>query len=152
MRSIVIHALAASALLVSAGPPLTGQDVQAEIDNLPFLKNYTVHRASSYDRTGANDDGNWKNKIKAGETRAIAELEGPGVITHIWITVATQEQHHLKKIVLRMYWDGEENPSVESPVGDFFGLGLGEYFLYESAPLSVGSQKALNCFFPMPFR
>ena len=51
-----------------------------------------------------------------------------------------------------MYWDGEARPAVESPVGDFFGLGLGEYFLYESGPLSVGSQKALNCFFPMPFR
>ena len=152
MRPIVIHALAASALLVCASPPLAAQDVQSEIKSLPSLKNYTVHRASSFDRTGANDDGNWKNRIKAGETRAIAELEGPGVITHIWITISTQEQHHLKKIVLRMYWDGEENPSVESPVGDFFGLGLGEYFLYESAPLSVGSQKALNCFFPMPFR
>jgi hypothetical protein len=152
MRSIVIHALAASALLVCAGMPLPGQDVQAEINNLPFLKNYTVHRVSSYDRTGANDDGNWKNKIKAGETRAIADLEGPGIITHIWVTIAAQEQNHLKKIVLRMYWDGEESPSVESPIGDFFGLGLGEYFLYESALLSVGSQKALNCFIPMPFR
>ncbi len=152
MKANVIPALSACALLVCTGWPLAGQNVQEEIGTLPFLKDYTVHRASSFDRTGANDDGNWKNKIKAGETRAVAELEGPGIITHVWITISTQEQNHLKKIVLRMYWDGEESPSVESPIGDFFGLGLGEYFLYESAPLSVGSQKALNCFFPMPFR
>ena len=47
-----------------------------------------------------------------------------------------------------MYWDGEATPSVEAPIGDFFGLGLGDYFLYQSAPLQVGSDKALNCFFP----
>ena len=50
-----------------------------------------------------------------------------------------------------MYWDGESSPSVEAPLGDFFGLGLGEYFLYHSSPLAVGPDRALNCFFPMPF-
>ncbi len=124
---------------------------QTELD-LARLRDYTNHRASSYDRTGANDDGNWNNPIKAGELRTIAELEGPAVISHIWITIATPEKWHLKKIAFRIYWDGETTPSVETPVGDFFGLGLGEYFLYESDFLSVGSQKALNAFFPMPFR
>jgi len=139
-------------LTTLVAPPARAQSLNNEIDQLPFLKDYTVHRASSFDRTGANDDGNWKDQIKPGETRTLADLEGPGVITHIWITIATPERNHLKKLVLRMYWDGEKAPSVESPVGDFFGLGLGEYFLYESALLSVGSQKALNCFIPMPFR
>lgn len=124
----------------------------SELSELPYLKNYTVERASSYDRTGANDDGNWKNAIKSGEQRTIATLNGPGIITHVWITIASNEQYHLKKIVLRIYWDDEKLPAVEAPIGDFFGLGLGEYFLYESGPLSVGSQKALNCYFPMPFR
>ena len=50
-----------------------------------------------------------------------------------------------------MYWDGESSPSVETPIGDFFGLGLGDYHLYQSAALAVGGDKALNCFFPMPF-
>jgi len=54
--------------------------------------------------------------------------------------------------VLRMYWDGEASPSVEAPIGDFFGLGLGDYHLFQSLPLSVGSDKALNSFFPMPFQ
>ncbi len=124
----------------------------ADLDSLPILRDYTNHRVSSYDVTGANDDGNWQNPIQAGETRTIAEIEGPAIISHIWITISTPEQYHLKKIVLRMYWDEEITPSVEAPVGDFFGLGLGEYFLYDSAALSVGSQKALNTFFPMPFR
>jgi hypothetical protein len=74
------------------------------------------------------------------------------MITHIWFTIASPENEHLKKIVLRMYWDDEATPSVEAPIGDFFGLGLGEYFLYSSAPLSVAPDKALNSFFIMPFR
>jgi hypothetical protein len=78
-------------------------------------------------------------------------MDGPGIIQHIWITIATNESYHLKKIVLRMYWDGEETPSVETPIGDFFGLTLGKYVMYESQPLSIGSQRALNCYFPMPF-
>jgi Protein of unknown function (DUF2961). len=116
------------------------------------LRDYSSERVSSYDVSGANDDGNWKNKIKPGDTRTIAEMNGPGIIKHIWITIASNEPQHLKKIILRMYWDDETTPSVEAPIGDFFGLGLGKYFLYESKFLSVGSQRALNCSFEMPFR
>jgi hypothetical protein len=144
LRTLILL-IAAGALAVQLAP---GED----LSDLPLLKRYTQERISSYDRSGANDDGNWKNPIKPGETRVIGDVQGPGIVTHIWITIATPEPYHLKKIVLRMYWDGEALPAVESPVGDFFGLGLGEYFLYESGPLSIGSQKALNSYFPMPFR
>jgi hypothetical protein len=123
-----------------------------DLSQLPLLKAYTQERLSSFDRTGANDDGGRSNPIKAGETRTLGELQGPGIITHIWFTIATSDRYHLKSLVLRMYWEGDTLPAVESPIGDFFGLGLGEYFTYESGPLSVGSQKSLNCFFPMPFR
>ncbi len=116
------------------------------------LRDYSSQRISSYDTTGANDDGNWKDQIQPGETRVIGKVKGPGIIKHIWMTIASDEPFHLKKIVLRMYWDGEETPSVEAPIGDFFGLGLGKYVLYQSKYLSVGSQRALNCFFEMPFR
>ena len=91
-------------------------------------------------------------KLKSGDTITLLDDSGPGIITHIWITIASPEQYHLKKLVLRMYWDGETSPSVEAPIGDFFGLGLGDYFQFESIPLSVASDKALNSFFPMPFR
>ena len=63
---------------------------------------------------GGNDDGNWNNPIKAGELRTLAELEGPAVISHIWITIAQVETWHLKTIVVRIYWDGESSPSVEA--------------------------------------
>ena len=131
---------------------LAGCLLASELADLSHLRTYTAERATSTDPTGANDDGNWQTPIKSGETRTIAQLAGPGIIKHIWITIASSEPYHLKKIVLRMYWDGDPLPAVEAPIGDFFGLGLGEYFLYESGPLSIGSQKALNCFFPMPFR
>ena len=58
---------------------------------------------------------------------------------------------HLKNLVLRAWWDGESSPSVEAPIGDFFGLGLGEYFVYQSALLAVAPVKALNAYFQMPF-
>jgi hypothetical protein len=132
--------------------PLSYRGTSAQdMATLTMEKHYTQERVSSTDPTGANDDGNWKNPIKAGEQRTIAHLTGPGIITHIWFTIASDEPYHLKKIVLRMYWDDDPLPAVESPIGDFFGLGLGEYVNYESGPLSVGSQRALNCFFQMPF-
>jgi len=86
-----------------------------------------------------------------GETRIIARLAGPGVITHVWFTINTTDRWHLKILILRIDWDGQANPSVEPP-GDFFGLGLGQYIVYESGPLSVGSQKGRNAYFPMPLR
>jgi hypothetical protein len=137
---------------IASALALHAQSAGDDLARLPALKPYTIERLTSSDPTGANDDGQWKNQIKAGETRTIGEAAGPGIITHMWFTIATPEPYHLKKIVLRLYWDGDPLPAVEAPIGDFFGLGLGEYFLYESGPLSVGSQKALNCYFPMPFR
>ncbi|MFC4872536.1 glycoside hydrolase family 172 protein [Negadavirga shengliensis] len=130
---------------------LYAQQHQYERD-IWLLRDYSSQRISSYDTTGANDDGNWKDKIKPEETRVIGEVTGPGIIKHIWVTIASNEPGHLKKIVLRMYWDGEDQPSVEAPIGDFFGLGLGKYYLFESKYLSVGSQRALNSAFPMPFK
>ena len=110
---------------------------------------YTQKRVSSYDRTGANADF---RVVDPGATLNLLDAPGPGVITHIWITIASPEDLHLKKLVLRIAWDDESTPSVEAPIGDFFGLGLGEYFLYQSTPLMVASDKALNSFFPMPFQ
>jgi Protein of unknown function (DUF2961) len=141
-----------SCLLLAFAVGATERIGAEDLSSLPLQKTYIQNRVSSSDPSGGNDDGNWKNSIKPGEERTIAELNGPGIITHMWFTIATQEPYHLKKIVLRMFWDGDSLPAVESPIGDFFGLGLGEYFLYESGPLSVGSQKSLNCYFPMPFR
>lgn len=129
--------------------PVFAQDLSGLMPRLPQPHDYVLKRISSYDRSGANAD---YRQIAPGETLTLLEEAGPGVITHIWITIASGEQYHLKKLVLRIFWDDDPTPSVEAPIGDFFGLGLGDYFLYQSLPLAVGSDKALNSFFPMPFR
>jgi len=130
------------------GAPLFAQWTSA-LGSLPEPRNYVLKRVSSYDRSGGNRD---YRTIEPGATLTVLDESGPGVITHIWFTLADDEIYHLKKIVLSMYWDGESTPSVETPLGDFFGLGLGEYHTFEAAPLSVAPTRALNSFFPMPFQ
>lgn len=135
-------------LLVLPGAAF-GQAPTDLLSELTKPHEYVLKRISSYDRTGGNDD---YRPLGAEETLTLLDEAGPGEISHVWITIASDERFHLKKMVLRMYWDGESSPSVEAPLGDFFGLGLGEYLLYQSVPLSVGGDKALNSFFPMPFQ
>jgi len=103
-------------------------------------------RWSSYDTTGGNADA-WP--IAAGETVVLGETDTAGCVRHIWMTTAENDSN-LRRLVLRMYWDGEEAPSVLSPIGDFFGLGHAKAAYFESLPLQA-SYLALNCWFPMPF-
>src|SRR6478609_544747 len=114
-----------------------------------LAQNYRSLKQSSYDRTGGNSD-RWP--IAPGETKEVFNATGPGIISHIWFTIAAPSTYHLKEIVIRIYWDGNLKPSIEVPVGDFFGLNLGLYNVYQSAFLNCSSVKALNCYFAMPFR
>jgi hypothetical protein len=125
-----------------------GQAVRGNLD-LTRPQSYSVHRLSSSDVSGANRD--WVRVAPSG-VATLMDVDGPGQVSHIWITVSDSEKYFLKRLVLRMYWDGEATPSVEVPLGDFFGLNTGEYAGLESAVISVGSSRGLNCFFPMPFR
>jgi hypothetical protein len=134
-------------LLTAASMPLALG--QISLPDITQQQTYTLHRASSAESTGANVDS---RMVTPGQTLTILDVDGPGMVSHMWFTINDQEPYHLKRIVLRIYWDGEETPSVETPIGDFFGLGLGVYYNWQSAMLSVGSSKALNCFFPMPYR
>jgi hypothetical protein len=124
-------------------------------DAYPFLpwytrtQNYRSLKQSSFDTTGGNDD-NWP--IEAGKIQEVFNQKGPGIITHIWFTIAAQSRDYLKELVFRAWWDDEENPSIESPVGDFFGLNLGQNFIYQSIFLNCSSIKALNCYLRMPYR
>ena len=136
-------------LILLAAVCVQGQTWQGSLANLAQPRNYRLRRSSSHDRSGGNADA---RPVAPGSTITVLDEAGPGEVSHIWFTIADKEEKHLKKIVLRMYWDGESTPSVEAPIGDFFGLGTGDYFLYQSAPLAVAPDKALNCFFPMPFR
>ncbi len=134
-------------LLLAASAMAFGQSPGWQPD-LTQQQQYTPHRASSTDPTGANAD---MRKVAPGATITVLDVDGPGTIAHVWFTIADGEPYHLKRIVLRMYWDGETNPSVETPIGDFFGLGLGQYHSWQSEMLSVGNNNSLNCYFPMPF-
>lgn len=120
------------------------------MNGIARLKNYRSKRISSYDQSGGNNDN---LTIKSGEKTKIAEIEGSGIIKHIWFTIACGDPMYRRNIILRMYWDGEESPSVEAPIGDFFGQGWGEHYNYASLPLAVSPKqgRGLNCYFPMPF-
>ncbi|GAA4801746.1 DUF2961 domain-containing protein [Olivibacter ginsenosidimutans] len=86
--------------------------------------------------------------INAGETFTIAEMEGPGAIQHIWMTPTGNWNF----TVIRFYWDDETEPSVESPVGAFFGMAWGEYAALSSLAMTVNPGSAFNSYWQMPFR
>jgi hypothetical protein len=86
--------------------------------------------------------------IKAGETATLAEIEGAGVIRHIW---ATLEPKFHRDVILRMYWDDDPTPSVECPIGDFFCSSWKYPVNILSEPINVNPVGGLNCYFPMPF-
>jgi hypothetical protein len=113
------------------------------------FRSYKSGKQSSYDRTGGNTDF---RQLSPGETIEIFSQSGPGVITHIWLTIGSGDVNALKDLVFRAYWDGNALPSVEVPVGDFFGLNLNQYTYYESAFLNCTPLNALNCYFAMPFQ
>lgn len=87
-------------------------------------------------------------RIKAGTTFTLAEIEGPGAIQHIWMTPTGTWRYS----ILRFYWDDEKEPSIEVPVGDFFGMGWGEYAPLNSLAVTVNPGSAFNCYWPMPFQ
>jgi hypothetical protein len=86
--------------------------------------------------------------IEPGKTVTIAEIEGPGAIQHIWMTPTG----NWRFTILRFYWDDEKEPSVEVPVGDFFGMGWGEYAPLNSMAVTVNPGSAFNSYWVMPFR
>ncbi len=104
----------------------------------------------------SNRDNLW---IAPGETRVLADLTGPGVIRHIWLTFSEAAPNWLSvegsanpsEIVLRMHWDGAEQPAVEAPLGDFFAAGFGVRAEVNSVPVQVQGGDAYNCYWPMPF-
>jgi len=120
------------------------------LDRLFIAKPSRSLRASSFDRRGGNGDN---IQIKAGTTGVLCDIKGAGVIRHIWFTFPSDDPMLRRKAVLKMYWDDEEHPSVETPIGDFFGQGWGEKYNWMSLPLAASPRdgSALNCYFPMPF-
>jgi len=117
------------------------------LDNLPVFKDFKAAQESSFDRSGGNDD---YVSIEADEKAVLADIEGAGCVSRIWVTVAAPDLYVLRRAVLRMFWDGEENPSVEVPLGDFFGIGFSAYRHYTALPMGMSSG-GYYCYLPMPF-
>jgi hypothetical protein len=125
------------------------------IEDISALRDAKAGRCSSWDKTGRNEDS-WY--IEPGETRALADIEGPGAITHIWMT---QEEHY-RECLLKFTWDNAARPSVLVPLGDFFCLGHGIVNSFQSQLFTASAGKdlenrfgggcALNAYAPMPFR
>ncbi|NUQ66172.1 MAG: DUF2961 domain-containing protein [Pirellulales bacterium] len=88
--------------------------------------------------------------IKAKSTFTLAEIDGSGAVQQIWMTPAPLDKTRLN--ILRFYWDGEEEPSVEVPLGDFFACGWGKYCQINSLAVCVNPGSAFNCYWTMPFR
>jgi len=106
-----------------------------------------------YSKNAARDLGQgWKVNpcisIESGETFTLAEISSSGCIQHIWMTPTGNWRYS----ILRIYWDGEEEPSIEVPVGDFFGMGWGQYAHLNSLAVCVNPGSAFNCYWQMPFR
>jgi hypothetical protein len=124
--------------------------MSSPLHGLSTLKSFQARRSSSYDLTGGNADC---RRVEPGATHVLADIAGAGIIKHIWITIASEDPMIRRNLVLRMFWDGEKEPSVLSPIGDFFGQGWGEKYLWSSLPLAAApvGGNALVSYWPMPF-
>jgi hypothetical protein len=127
------------------------------LNSLVMPRDFQAARVSSYDTSGRNDDC---RHVPAGESRIIADLKGPGIVSHVWMTLWSLDPHYLRTILLRVFWDDEPEPSIDTPVGDFFGLGHARPYTYQCAAFSTSCNRdgeptegvAMNCWLPMPFR
>jgi hypothetical protein len=167
--TLLVLLLATGVALAQKKPSFDGLDVN--MSNLYRLSDAKTRSISPENPTGAPGRGGmatleegvsgrqarelgvgWKVNpyvfIEPGQTHVLADIEGPGAIQHIWMTPTRAWRFS----VIRFYWDDEKTPSVEVPVGDFFGMGWGEYAPLNSLPVVVNPGSAFNCFWVMPFR
>jgi hypothetical protein len=135
---------------------------------LPLLGDFETRSISAENPDGARGGGakavpeggaarelgtGWKVRpcitLEPESTTTLAEIQGPGVIQHIWITV---DPKAYRDCVLRFYWDGAADPAVEAPLGDFFANANGLRYNVNSLPVAVNPSGGFNCYWPMPFR
>ena len=114
-------------------------------------KRFTAHRVSSNNADWTSNDDSLRPI--PGETVVLADLQGPGLVNHLWLTIADNEYGWPRLLRLRVYYDGSATPSVDAPVGDFFAVGHGAEGEVESLMVRNSSAgRARNCYWPMPFR
>ncbi len=153
-------------LLALAGPGSAGDLADlARPQEGRSMRASSAHRIGpdgQYDPNGEFDpNSNWDNKnVAPGETKVLMDERGPGVVTHIWMTFLGPEPHAWAKngsadhqeMLLRIFYDGDERPGVEAPVGDFFANAFGKRREVISVPVIVEDADSYNCFWHMPFR
>jgi hypothetical protein len=143
MRSLKVCLVVAAIILVAAE-----YAPSQSLSNLTRPQDGRSMRATS----GNPYDNNDSAVLAKGETKVIADLEGPGKITHIWLVPSSQDIRYPRALVLRIYWDGAAVPSVEVPLGDFFAAGNGMRAVVDSLPVKVSSYgRGYNCYWEMPF-
>ena len=130
-----------------------GKGGMAPVSDMP--QDEVVKIGQNWEKSGAARELGIKWKVRPCITLSpesvttIMDVDGPGRITHIWITV---DEKSYRDIIIRMYWDGEAEPSVESPLGDFFCCGFSKRQKVLSIPINVNPSGGMNCYIPMPFR
>lgn len=129
-----------------APPPSGPVNADNPMMDLAQPKNFSASRVSSFARNGLNLDT--IELPLGGEEVTMAEIDGPGAITHIWTTYKGGG----RELIIRFYWDGSDHPSVEAPIGDFFGVAMGMNAPLSSTPIQTTSQgRSRNCWWHMPF-
>ncbi len=146
-----ILSLAAAAALLALAPvraPAQGGSFASPLSNLAEPRAGRALHEGSWDRKNNNNDS---IPVKPGETVTLFDHEGAGCVHRFWVTISPRlDVAILSQVVIRMYWDGDKYPSVECPIGAFFGVGFGEQKDYTSLPLNENSG-GYNCYWPMPF-
>lgn len=125
---------------------------QEMTDLTRIRENVRSRRVSSYDRSGDNHDN--LQRIASGEKRTIFDVKGAGIIQHIWFTMGPEpDKLSRNDVIISMYWDGNDYPSVQSPIGPFFGQGWNDSYLFTSAPLAATPVNGMGLvsYFAMPF-
>jgi hypothetical protein len=123
-------------------------------DNLFVIRDTKTMRISSWDRSGGNADF---IKIGPGETKTLADIPGTGIIRRFYMAPYAGDRMRGRKVILRIYWDGQKDPCVEVPLGDFFGSGLGSLRQFHSAAMDVNPGfdgfdfDGMVSYLPMPF-
>ncbi len=123
-----------------------------DLDRLTHLQPGRPLRSSSGNADWQNSNVDYRF-IRPRETLTLADFKGPGSVRRIWMTVLPSEPGYSRLLTLRIFWDGEKLPSVECPIGDFFGVGHGVDVAMNSLPVRVSAEgRARSCYWAMPFR
>jgi hypothetical protein len=147
------RSLCRSLMNVSVVLVLFSVQAVTQLDSLDIarMKDYKSARVSSGNRFVASNDDS--KRIMPGETLVMADLTGPGMVSHIWLTVADNEFGWPRLLRIRVYYDGYKTPSVDAPLGDFFGVGHGSERNLDSVMIRDSSMgRARNSYWPMPYR